>query len=73
MDKKETFEEKLNNLEEIVKSLENGEVPLDDAINKFNDAMKLSKELNDTLDEATKTINKVINKDGSEESFEINE
>ena len=73
MDKKETFEEKLNNLEEIVKSLESGEVPLDDAINKFNDAMKLSKELNDTLDEATKTINKVINKDESEEEFEIKE
>ena len=71
MDEKLTFEEKLNNLEEIVKSLETGEVPLDDAINKFNDAMKLSKELNDTLDEATKTINKVINKDASEEEFEI--
>ena len=40
-EKKETFEEKLANLEEIVKSLETGEVPLDDAINKFNVAMKL--------------------------------
>ncbi len=73
MDKNLSFEEKLTNLEEIVKSLESGDVPLDDAINKFNDAMKLSKELNDVLDNATKTINKVINKDGSEENFNIEE
>ena len=57
MDKNLSFEEKLTNLEEIVKSLESGDVPLDDAFNKFNDAMKLSKELNDVLDNATKTIN----------------
>ena len=73
MDKNLSFEEKLTNLEEIVKSLESGDVPLDDAINKFNEAMKLSKELNDVLDNATKTINKVINKDGSEENFNIEE
>lgn len=73
MDKNLSFEEKLTNLEEIVKSLESGDVPLDDAINKFNEAMKLSKELNDVLDNATKTINKVINKDGSEEDFNIEE
>ena len=38
-----TFEEKIKLLEEIVKELESGEVPLDDAINKYTEAMKLAK------------------------------
>ena len=35
--------------------------------------MKLSSELNKKLNEATETINKVINNDGSSEDFKINE
>ena len=74
MEKKEiTFEEKLNNLEKIVQDLENGDVNLDDAINKFNEAMLLVKDLNKTLDDANKTVNKVINKDGSIEDFKVEE
>ncbi len=72
MDKKDlTFEEKLSNLEKIVKELESGETPLDDAINKFNEAMKLANSCNKTLEEATKTVNKVLNKDGVLEEFDI--
>ena len=37
-----SFEEKLVKLEKIVKDLENGDVILDDAIIKFNEAMELS-------------------------------
>ncbi len=73
MSKELSFEEKLNNLEKIVKELEQGDVPLDNAIEKFNEAMKLSSELNKKLNEATETINKVINNDGSREDFKINE
>ena len=44
MEKKEkTFEEKITSLEEIVKKLENGNVPLDDAIENFKTAMTLAK------------------------------
>ena len=45
MAKKEekTFEEELLELEDIVKKLESGEVPLDDAIKEFTKAMELSK------------------------------
>ena len=42
-EKELTFEESLEKLENIVKKLESGEVPLDDAINEFNTAMKLAK------------------------------
>ena len=38
--KEKTFEESLTKLEEIVKSLESGSVSLDDAINKFTEAME---------------------------------
>lgn len=70
MEKELSFEEKLNNLEKIVKELENGDVLLDDAINKFNEAMNLANSCNKTLEEATKTVNKVLNKDGNLENFE---
>ena len=56
MEKELTFEEKLNNLEKIVKELENGDVLLDDAINKFNEAMNLANSCNKTLEEATQLI-----------------
>lgn len=73
MDKEnnKTFEEKLSELETIVKKLENGDIPLDDAIKEFNNAMELAKDCNKELEEATKTINKVLNKDGEFENFEI--
>ena len=57
MEKELSFEEKINNLEKIVKELENGDVALDDAINKFNEAIKLANSCNKTLEEATKTVN----------------
>ena len=46
-----TFEDKIKLLEEIIKDLESGEVPLDDAINKYTEAMKLAKECSDKLDD----------------------
>ncbi|MBE6140835.1 MAG: exodeoxyribonuclease VII small subunit [Firmicutes bacterium] len=73
MDKEnnKSFEEKLSELEIIVKKLENGDIPLDDAIKEFNNAMELAKDCNKELEEATKTINKVLNKNGEFEDFEI--
>ena len=39
-----SFEEKIKKLESLVKELESGEVNLDDAIDKYTEAMKLAKE-----------------------------
>ena len=72
-DKKLTFEESIKELEKIVKDLESGNVDLDDAISKFNEAMILSKECNEKLKNAEESINKVLNKDGNLEDFEIKE
>jgi exodeoxyribonuclease VII small subunit len=68
-----TFEENITNLEAIVKDLESGNVPLDDAINKFNEAMKLAKECNDKLKNAEDNINKILKENGKLEDFSIDE
>ena len=63
------FEEKLDNLENIVKELEEGNVDLDDAINKYTEAMKIAKECSEKLDNATKAVNKILNENGELEEF----
>jgi len=69
--KEKSFEESLIELENIVKDLENGNVPLDDAITKFNEAMKLAKSCNDKLNKAEESVNKILNKDGTLEDFKV--
>lgn len=66
-----SFEESLNNLEQIVKDLESGNIPLDDAISKFEEAMKVAKICNDKLQKAEESINKIVNKDGTLEDFHV--
>lgn len=67
------FEENIKKIENIVKELESGNVPLDDALDKFNEAFKLSKECDDKLKEVSSSLNKVLNKDGNLEEFTIDE
>ncbi len=69
MSKELSFEEKLNKLEEIVSELEQGNIDLDDAINKYTEAMKLAKECSKKLDDATKAVNKILNSNGELEDF----
>jgi len=69
MAKEVKFEEKLQNLEEIVKELEEGNVDLDDAINKYTEAMKIAKECSEKLDNATKAVNKILKENGELEDF----
>ena len=46
-----TFEEKNNRLTEIVEILEKGEVDLDQSTKLFEEAIKIAKELNQSLKE----------------------
>ena len=71
MEKK--FEEQLLELEKIVNELETGEVSLDDAINKYTEAMKIAKICNEKLTKAEKQIAKIVKENGSLEEFEIKE
>ena len=63
MSTKKTFEE---NLEAIVTKLETGDVALEDAIAEFQKGMVLSKDLQKTLEDAEKTLVKVMQADGTE-------
>lgn len=63
------FEERLTELEEIVRELESGEVSLDDAITKYTEAMKIAKECSNKLDSVTKQINEILKEDGTLEEF----
>ncbi|CAM2998759.1 exodeoxyribonuclease VII small subunit [Streptococcus agalactiae LMG 14747] len=69
--KQKTFEENLNDLETIVAQLEGGDVPLEKAIEQFQKGMTLSKELQKTLQDAEKTLVKVMQPDGSEVEMDI--
>lgn len=75
MSKEKSFEEELNELEQIAKNLENGNLNLDEAIKEFEKGIKLSKKCTEKLEKAEKKINMLVEEDGSfrEEIFPTEE
>ncbi len=73
MENNKTFEELLNNLENIVKELEQGNIDLEKSIDKYTEAMKIAKECSDKLENATGKVNKILTENGMLEDFEITE
>lgn len=69
MEKEMTFEGALLSLETIIRELEKGEVPLDDMVKKYTEAMEYVKFCSDKLKNATETVNKILNSDGSLSDF----
>ena len=67
MEKK--FEDKVKELEEIIASLESGEVSLDESIEKYTKAMKLVKECDEQLKNIEEKVNKIVLEDGTLEDF----
>ncbi|MFH5810453.1 exodeoxyribonuclease VII small subunit [Companilactobacillus sp. FL22-1] len=63
---KKTFEDNLADLEKIVADLEAGNVPLEEAMEKFKKGVTLSKDLEKTLSDAEATVTKIMTKDGQE-------
>lgn len=70
------FEKALERLEKLVEELESGNIPLEDALKKYEEGVKLSRILNERLTAAEKKI-QVLTKtlDGSfkREDFEFDE
>ena len=70
------FEKALERLEKIVAELEEGNIPLDEALKKYEEGIKLSRACNEKLNQAEKKI-QVLSKslDGSSkrEDFECDE
>lgn len=65
-----TFEEKMNELEAIVNQLEQGNVSLEESMDKFKVGIQLSEQLQDTLTKAEHTMAKMMDKNGNEVDFE---
>ncbi len=66
-----TIEEKFSRLEELVTNLENEKMTLKESLTLYEEAMNLSKELNEELNEATKQV-LLVQKNNKLEVFEDN-
>lgn len=69
----ETFEEAMGKLEEIVTELEKGDVPLEKAIDFYQEGMKLSKQCSDKLTNVQEKMTQIMNEQGELEPFDIQE
>jgi exodeoxyribonuclease VII small subunit len=72
-EKKISFEEAMTKLERIVDKLEEGDVPLEEAIIFYKEGMELSKLCHDKLKSVEEQLTQIITEDGRTESFTIDE
>ena len=56
MKENKSFEEMMQNLEDIAKELENGNLTLDESVKKFEEGMEISKKCSELLENAEKRI-----------------
>lgn len=68
-----SFEEAMQQLEEVVEKLETGDVPLEKAISYYQDGMKLSKLCTDKLNQVEEKMTKIMNEQGELEGFSLQE
>lgn len=64
-----TFEHALQQLEAIVQKLENGEVPLEESMQYFQEGIELSSFCNQTLQNAEETMTKLMTENDELEVF----
>ena len=67
------FEDKVKELEQIINELENGEIDLDDSIEKYTKAMKLINECDKELKYIEEKVNFILKNDDKLEEFVIAE
>ena len=70
--KSATFEENMNRLEQIVRAMERGDVPLEESIKLFQEGTALVKDCGKLLDKAEQQVTMIVTQaDGtpSEEAF----
>lgn len=68
MEKEQTFDEAMKDLEQIVQKLEQGDVPLEEALDKFQEGIKLSRYCRGIVEEAEKTVTSMANEEKAEAS-----
>ncbi|UFT97728.1 exodeoxyribonuclease VII small subunit [Radiobacillus kanasensis] len=68
-----SFEEAMTELEEIVEKLEEGDVPLEKAIEYYQDGMMLSKLCSEKLTKVEQQMEQIMNEHGEFEPFTAQE
>ncbi len=68
-----SFEKAIEKLEGIVDELETGSLSLDKSLTNFEDGMKLAKECDDMLNEATGRVEKIVKEFSGEKITALNE
>ena len=72
--KNKTFEENMQRLEQIVRAMERGDVPLDESLKLFQEGTELVRNCGKLLDEAELKVKMIsVAEDGSpvEENFDV--
>ena len=59
------FEQGMDRLEQIVGELESGELSLEDSIARYEEGMKLQRQLTEVLNQAEKRIERLVEKEGA--------
>ncbi|MEK3991128.1 MULTISPECIES: exodeoxyribonuclease VII small subunit [Robertmurraya] len=72
-DTKISFEEAMQQLEDIVEQLEEGDVPLEEAISIYKKGMELSKLCHDKLRNVEEQLTEILTENGKKETFSIQE
>ena len=65
------FEDKMKELETIISELENGEIDLDESIEKYTKAMKLVKECDEKLKNIEEQVSKMVTENNEIKDFDI--
>lgn len=65
-----TFESSLDELEKIVKKLEDGDMPLEESLRLFEDGVKLSRDCRDRLTNAERRIEVLMKDEAGEITLE---
>jgi exodeoxyribonuclease VII small subunit len=64
-----SFEDAMKRIEEIVADLERGELPLEESLNRFEEAIKLARACQKKLETARERISKLVKAD--DDSFTL--
>ncbi|PKR78951.1 exodeoxyribonuclease VII small subunit [Halalkalibacillus sediminis] len=72
-EEEQTFEQAMQKLEGIVEKLEEGEVPLEKAIEYYKEGMKLSKHCNDKLKKVEHEMTEIMNEHNEVEPYTLEE
>ncbi|MBG9590408.1 exodeoxyribonuclease VII small subunit [Cytobacillus firmus] len=73
VEKQLSFEQAMEELEVIVEKLEEGDVPLEEAINIYKKGMELSKLCHDKLKNVESQLTEILTEDGRKTNFAIPE